>query len=104
MYKSIISYPIFLLLKIGDGNLHLNVATVEHSEKIASSIEPYVYEWTSKYKGSISAEHGIGFLKTKYLKYSKSKFEIDLMKKIKNVMDPNNTLNPYKIFEPDDTN
>jgi len=87
---------------IGDGNLHLNVATTEHSDSIVSAIEPYVYEWTSKYKGSISAEHGIGFLKSKYLKYSKSKFEIDLMKKIKNTMDPKKILNPYKIFPSDD--
>lgn len=93
-----------LFKSIGDGNLHLNVATVEHSDKITSSIEPYVYEWTSKYKGSISAEHGIGFLKSKYLKYSKSELEVDLMKKIKNLMDPNKTLNPYKIFEQNDTN
>lgn len=89
---------------IGDGNLHLNVATTEHSDSIASAIEPYVYEWTSKYKGSISAEHGIGFLKSKYLKYSKSKLEIDLMKKIKNTMDPKKILNPYKIFPLDDVN
>lgn len=57
-----------------------------------------MYEWTRKFKGSISAEHGIGFLKTKYLKYSKSNLEIDLMKKIKNTMDPKKILNPYKIF------
>lgn len=57
-----------------------------------------MYEWTRKFKGSISAEHGIGFLKTKYLKYSKSDLEIDLMKKIKNTMDPKKILNPYKIF------
>ncbi|XP_022183515.1 D-2-hydroxyglutarate dehydrogenase, mitochondrial-like [Myzus persicae] len=89
---------------LGDGNLHLNVATIEHNAEIASAIEPYVYEWTSKYKGSVSAEHGIGFLKSKYLKYSKSNLEIDLMKKLKNTIDPKNILNPYKIFPQDDTN
>lgn len=63
-----------------------------------------MYEWTRKFKGSISAEHGIGFLKTKYLKYSKSDLEVDLMKNIKNVIDPNKILNPYKIFPQDDIN
>lgn len=89
---------------IGDGNLHLNVSTTEQNDKIASAIEPYVYEWTGKNKGSISAEHGIGFLKNKYLKYSKSNIEIDLMKKIKNTLDPKKILNPYKIFPQDDIN
>lgn len=87
---------------IGDGNLHLNVATIEQSDKIASKIEPYVYEWTSKHKGSISAEHGIGFLKSKYLKYSKTNLEIELMKKLKNTFDPKSILNPYKIFSQDE--
>jgi len=91
-----------LFIFIGDGNLHLNVATFEHNVEIASAIEPYVYEWTSKYKGSVSAEHGIGFLKSKYLKYSKTNLEIDLMKKLKSTIDPNNILNPYKIFPQDD--
>lgn len=90
------------MLFLGDGNLHLNVATIEHSDKIAAAIEPYVYEWTRKYKGSISAEHGIGFFKSKYLKFSKSNLEIDLMKSIKNTMDPKKILNPYKIFPQDD--
>lgn len=88
----------------GDGNLHLNVATSEHSDNISSAIEPYVYEWTKKYEGSISAEHGIGFLKSKYLKYSKSNMEIDLMKRLKNTIDPKNILNPYKIFPQDGIN
>lgn len=93
-----------ILLFSGDGNLHLNVATIKHSEKVVSAIEPYVYEWTKKYEGSISAEHGIGFLKSKYLKYSKSNMEINLMKKLKNIIDPKNILNPYKIFPQDDIN
>lgn len=80
------------------------MATVEHSDIIASAIEPYVYEWTKKYKGSISAEHGIGFFKSKYLKYSKTDLEVDLMKKIKNTIDPKKILNPYKIFPQDDIN
>jgi FAD/FMN-containing dehydrogenase len=63
-----------------------------------------VYEWTTKCKGSISAEHGIGLLKTKYLKYSKSDIEVDLMKKLKNTFDPKKILNPYKIFPQDDIN
>lgn len=100
--KLIVLLFLIYIMCIGDGNLHLNVAAIEHSDKISSAIEPYVYEWTSKHKGSISAEHGIGFLKSKYLKYSKSNLEIELMKKLKNTIDPKKILNPYKIFPQDE--
>ena len=47
---------------------------------------------------SINAEHGIGQMKKPYLHYSKCKDAIDLMKHIKYIFDPNNILNPDKIF------
>ena len=50
-------------------------------------------------KGSVSAEHGIGLEKTKYLGYSKSEPMIDMMKQIKHAFDPNQIMNPYKIFQ-----
>jgi len=52
----------------------------------------------AKLNGSISAEHGIGFLKTKYLKYSKEPEALLLMKQIKTLIDPNGILNPYKVL------
>lgn len=79
---------------IGDGNVHLNISVKEFSQEILNKIEPYVYEYTSQLKGSVSAEHGIGFRKTKYLKYSKNKESIEMMKQIKNMMDPKHILNP----------
>jgi len=50
-------------------------------------------------RGSISAEHGIGAMKTHALPYSKSQVSIDLMKKIKYVFDPNGIMNPGKVLE-----
>lgn len=61
-------------------------------------VEPFVYEYTAKLKGSVSAEHGIGFRKPKYVHYSKSEAAISLMKDIKKIMDPNEILNPYKVL------
>jgi D-2-hydroxyglutarate dehydrogenase len=61
-------------------------------------IEPFIYEYTSNLKGSISAEHGIGFRKPKYIHYSKSNAAIDLMKDLKKMMDPKGILNPYKVL------
>ena len=48
----------------------------------------------------MSAEHGIGFKKTKFLHYSKDASAISLMKEIKKLMDPNGILNPYKVLYP----
>jgi len=49
--------------------------------------------------GSISAEHGIGATKTHALQYSKNSISIELMKKIKKVLDPNGIMNPGKVLE-----
>ncbi|XP_027906818.1 D-2-hydroxyglutarate dehydrogenase, mitochondrial [Vigna unguiculata] len=83
---------------LGDSNLHLNVSTPHYDDKILSQIEPFVYEWTSKHRGSISAEHGIGLMKANKIYYSKSRETVQLMASIKNLMDPNHILNPYKVL------
>eukprot|EP00049_Salpingoeca_infusionum_P010781 m.185990 g.185990 ORF g.185990 m.185990 type:complete len:230 (+) comp14745_c0_seq5:145-834(+) len=80
---------------IGDGNVHLNVAA---DEDVRSLIEPFVYEYTAAHGGSVSAEHGIGQLKAEYLSYSKNDVAVDVMKQIKGLLDPQNTLNPYKML------
>lgn len=83
---------------IGDSNLHLIVQCEEFDPKIYQQLEPFVYEYTAKLRGSISSEHGIGFLKTGYLKFSKKSECFDVMKDIKALMDPNGILNPYKVL------
>lgn len=83
---------------VGDSNLHLNVSCPEFTDEIYKRVEPFVYEYTAKLRGSVSAEHGIGFLKTNYLKYSKQPKALDLMQELKVVMDPNGILNPYKVL------
>lgn len=52
----------------------------------------------ASYKGSVSAEHGIGVMKTHALKYSKDATSIALMRKIKELFDPNGIMNPYKVL------
>lgn len=83
---------------IGDGNLHLNVCVREYSKEIENVLEPFVYEWIQSKKGSISAEHGLGFQKKNYIGYSKSDVEIKLMKDLKVHYDPNGIMNPYKYI------
>ncbi|XP_035215514.1 D-2-hydroxyglutarate dehydrogenase, mitochondrial-like isoform X2 [Stegodyphus dumicola] len=83
---------------LGDGNLHFNATSRKFDSSILSLIEPFIYEWTSERKGSISAEHGIGFKKSKYLHFNKTTNAISLMKSMKQMMDPKGILNPYKVL------
>ncbi|XP_073711315.1 D-2-hydroxyglutarate dehydrogenase, mitochondrial isoform X4 [Misgurnus anguillicaudatus] len=54
MAKNVVGYG-----HVGDGNLHLDITSTGKDPALQAAIEPYVYEWTSKWKGSISAEHGL---------------------------------------------
>lgn len=81
---------------VGDGNLHLNVCVREYSKEIEKLLEPFVYEWIQNKKGSISAEHGLGFQKRNYIGYSKSDVEVQMIKDLKKHYDPNGIMNPYK--------
>ncbi|XP_067641620.1 D-2-hydroxyglutarate dehydrogenase, mitochondrial-like isoform X2 [Eurosta solidaginis] len=84
---------------LGDSNLHLNVSCPKYSPELYQKLEPFVYEYIHKLKGSVSAEHGIGFLKKNYLKFSKSPQAIQMMKDIKMQLDPKGILNPYKVLQ-----
>ena len=70
----------------------------EYDHHVMAKIEPFVYEWTCENKGSISAEHGIGFKKRDFIKFSKSDKAIELMKQLKTIFDPKGILNPYKVL------
>uniref|UniRef100_A0A2A4J6D8 D-2-hydroxyglutarate dehydrogenase, mitochondrial n=1 Tax=Heliothis virescens TaxID=7102 RepID=A0A2A4J6D8_HELVI len=83
---------------VGDGNIHINVTVPEYTKEVSSLLEPFIFEEVSKLNGSISAEHGIGFRKPKYIHYSKDQSALQLMKDLKQLMDPNGILNPYKVL------
>ncbi|KAF9458212.1 hypothetical protein BDZ94DRAFT_1292129 [Collybia nuda] len=84
---------------VGDGNLHLNIVADSYTPEIQTALEPFIFEIVASYRGSISAEHGIGAMKTHALHYSKSDVSIALMKKIKMLFDPHNIMNPGKVLE-----
>lgn len=83
---------------IGDSNLHVTVLCDNYNEEFHKRVDPFVFDFTARLKGSISAEHGIGFKKKDYLKVVKPKETLELMKQMKYIMDPNEILNPYKIL------
>ncbi|XP_013865231.1 D-2-hydroxyglutarate dehydrogenase, mitochondrial [Austrofundulus limnaeus] len=91
--KSVVGYG-----HVGDGNIHLNVTSAARDPALLAAIEPFVYEWTARHHGSISAEHGLGLKKRNYIHYSKSSQAVALMGHIKTMLDPKGILNPYKTL------
>lgn len=89
---------------IGDGNLHLNILKPENLTKDeffdkCQVVNQYVFETVQKYNGSISAEHGVGMTKKPYLTYTRSQAEVEYMKQLKAVFDPNHVMNKGKLFD-----
>jgi FAD/FMN-containing dehydrogenase len=82
---------------IGDGNLHFSI--YPGRERDRNAVDEMVYFPLQALHGSVSAEHGIGLEKKAYLKYTRSEAEIELMRKTKRMMDPDNILNPGKLFD-----
>jgi len=93
--------PIPVFGHIGDGNLHVNIMydanQEEEKQKIPLAVEG-IFKEVIKLKGTISGEHGVGITKMPYLSMELSPKHIEVMKGIKKVFDPNNILNPHKIF------
>ena len=86
----------------GDGNLHINIVKDNMSDDAWNNELPKgiteIFELCKKLKGTISGEHGIGLVQKNYMPILFSEVELNLMKGIKNVFDPNGILNPSKIF------
>ena len=85
-----------------NGNLHTMLikgknAPLKYIEDMDNAANQ-IYDCVIKLNGTISGEHGIGLIKTKYLPKQFSSSHLSLMKSIKKVFDPNNLLNPGKMF------
>jgi len=85
----------------GDGNIHVNILTepsipgeLERAEQAVKEI----FEKVVELDGTLSGEHGVGNTKSKYLSLEIGPREMKLMQDIKNLFDPNEILNPGKIF------
>jgi FAD/FMN-containing dehydrogenase len=86
---------------VGDGNIHVNVMVANDEDAIrrAREAEGELFRGVVALEGSISGEHGIGFVKAKYLSIELTPETIALMKRIKAAFDPHGILNPGKIFQ-----
>jgi glycolate oxidase len=86
----------------GDGNLHVNIIKGEMAdEKWQNELPKAISEIFSLCKelgGTISGEHGIGWVQKNYLPIVFNDKQLDIQRQIKSLFDPNNILNPLKIF------
>jgi len=85
----------------GDGNIHVNFMCDRHDETSLNNARKAVkevFELSVKLGGTISGEHGIGYVKSQYLDLAIDKPTLEIMKSIKKVFDPNGILNPGKMF------
>jgi len=83
---------------VADGNIHFIIGKDSDNDDLKSKINDIIYNNTKLVDGSISAEHGIGLDKKKYLIKSRSEDEIELMRLIKKSIDPKNILNPGRVI------
>lgn len=86
----------------GDGNLHVNIIKGDMSDdnwntEVTKGIRE-IFALTVSLKGTLSGEHGVGYVQKNYMNIAFNEIQIGLMKGIKSIFDPNNILNPGKIF------
>jgi len=90
---------------LGDGNLHFNInqragTQVFQLTAVEQKVKRAIHDFVKEFGGSFSAEHGIGQLKVFELERYANPVELDLMKRIKHALDPNNIMNPGKVLRP----
>jgi FAD/FMN-containing dehydrogenase len=88
---------------MGDGNIHFNFSQPAGADPKAfmareKDANEAIYEIVLKLGGSVSAEHGIGQLKTGLLQRVKDPVALAMMRSIKTALDPNGILNPGKLL------
>lgn len=88
---------------LGDGNMHYNITqpvdcNAEEFLKRQPEINAMIHDLVVSMDGSVAAEHGVGQLKRDLLARTKDKVELDLMRSIKQTLDPNKLMNPGKII------
>ena len=93
----------FVYGHIGDGNIHLNLSQPRDMDgeeffERWFEVTDIVHEITDNLSGSFSAEHGIGLLKTHDMEKYKTSVELNLMRSLKEALDPANIMNPGKIL------
>ena len=93
-------YPdarIYAFGHVGDGNIHFNIGP-ERLVAERPAVNRIVYDTVAELGGSISAEHGLGQLKRDEIRAHKSALELELMRRLKEALDPKGLMNPGKVL------
>lgn len=85
---------------IADNNLHLSITLGEETPALKEEIGDLVHGPVVARRGAVSAEHGIGLDKRKYLQQNRSPEAMAVMRSLKQALDPRGLLNPGKVLEP----
>jgi FAD/FMN-containing dehydrogenase len=92
---------------VGDGNIHFNLTQPDGADTAAylarwQEFNDIVHGIVRDLHGSISAEHGVGRLKRDEITHYKAPIEIELMRRVKHALDPDNIMNPGKLVSADE--
>jgi FAD/FMN-containing dehydrogenase len=82
---------------VGDGNIHVNVTGVDPGDE---AVDEAVLTHVAELGGSISAEHGIGTAKVRWLHLNRTPDELAAMRAVKRALDPDGVLNPHALLPP----
>jgi glycolate oxidase len=93
--------PIVNFGHAGDGNIHVNVMTDIKDEKeyrLALRTVEEILDLALEMDGTLSGEHGVGLVKMPYIAKEIGVYGVEVSKKVKKIFDPQNIMNPGKIF------
>jgi glycolate oxidase len=96
-------FKVVIVGHAGDGNLHIRINhplfKKSYQNEEIQTILTEIFELVKSLGGTISGEHGIGLIQKSFMPVMFDQTSLDLMKGIKKLFDPNNILNPGKIFD-----
>ena len=94
------AYPsarLYIYGHLGDGNLHVNLVGPEPRD---DQVDELVLRCATELGGTISAEHGVGLAKRRYLSLCRSREDIEAMRALKAALDPGGLLGPGRVLPP----
>ena len=96
--RTLTPVPVLCFGHIGEGNIHVNLMFEERQRPAADAFAERLMKRVIQLDGTLSGEHGIGNVKSKFLDLEVGKRELELMRALKHALDPNGILNPGKVF------
>jgi D-lactate dehydrogenase (cytochrome) len=93
--------PYFMVGHVGDGNFHMGYLidpTIPEERVVAEKLNTQLVERALQLGGTCTGEHGVGLHKMEFLRTEAGDGAVDMMRTIKRALDPDNILNPGKIF------